>query len=67
MTKNGSAKLPYHEDEIMCMALHATRPLVLSGGSDGSVFGAHYVTGEISGRIGKHKDGCESVCLSEEL
>lgn len=51
----------------MCMALHPTRPLVLTGGSEGCVYGAHYATGEISGRVGKHKDGCESVCLSEEL
>lgn len=67
VTKNGTAKLPYHQDEIMCMELHPTRPLVLSGGSEGSVYGAHYATGEISGMIGKHKDGCESVCLSEPL
>jgi len=31
------------------------------------VYGAHYVTGENSGRIGKHKDGCESVAISDEL
>lgn len=67
VTKNGGAKLPFHEDEIMCIALHPTRPLVLSGDSAGCVFGAHYASGEISGRIGKHKDGCESVALSDEL
>lgn len=66
-TRNGGAKLPYHEDEITCFALHPSRPLVLSGGSEGSVFGAHYVTGEISGMVGKHQDTCESVAISEEL
>ena len=65
--KNGSGKLPYHEEAIQCFALHPSRPLILTGGADGSVFGAHYQTGEISGIIGQHTDSVESVALSEDL
>lgn len=66
-TRNGGDKKPYHDDEIQCFALHPSRPLIMTGGSEGSVYGAHYVTGEISGRISKHNDSVESVALSEEL
>jgi WD40 repeat protein len=66
-TRNGGHKMPYHEEEILCIALHPTRPLIMSGGADGSVYGAHYVTGESSGKVGKHKDSVEAVAISEEL
>lgn len=65
--KNGSTKVSYHDSEILCFALHPTRPFALTGGADGGVFGAHYGTGEVSGLVGKHKDSCESVAISEEL
>lgn len=65
--RNGTGKMPYHEEAIQCFALHPSRPLILTGGSDGTVFGAHYQTGEISGVIGTHADSVESVAISEEL
>jgi len=48
--RNGESKNPYHEDEIQCYDIHPNRPLVMTGGSEGGVFGAHYQTGEVLGK-----------------
>lgn len=40
-TRTGSDKgKPYHDDEIQCFDLHPTRPLIMTGGASGKVFGA---------------------------
>ena len=65
--RNGDGKIPYHTDEIQCFDLHPTRPLILTGDCTGGVYGAHYGTGEVVGRVGSHKDSVESVVINQEL
>lgn len=45
MATQGTKK--YHESPVNTFALHPDRPLVISGDESGSVFAAHYGTGEI--------------------
>lgn len=40
---------------------------MLTGGSDGKVFGLNYFSGDSTGCIGTHKDSVESVALDSEL
>ena len=40
--KNSGGKSAYHNEVILCFALHPSRPLIISGGIDGSVYAAHY-------------------------
>lgn len=65
--RHQGGKASYHNEVILCFALHTSRPLVLSGGIDGTVYAAHYQTGEIQGMIGKHTDSVESIDICEEL
>ena len=60
----GSRK-EFHESQILCFALHPEMPIILSGDESGKVFASQYMTGEINGIIGTHKDSCESIIISK--
>jgi hypothetical protein len=47
--------------------MHPTKSLILTGGAEGKVFGANYVSGESTGCIGQHKDSVESVALHADM
>lgn len=61
----GSGK--FHNSAINCFALHHERPLIVSGDLDGKVYFSHYLTGEIGGLLGEHKDSVESIVFSKTL
>jgi WD40 repeat protein len=54
----------FHKSPILCFALHAERPLAISGDEEGNVFACQVMTGEIVGCIGTHKDSVESIVIN---
>lgn len=48
------SRKPFHENQILCFALHPDMPVILSGDEDGKVFASQYMTGEVNGVIGQH-------------
>ena len=48
------SRRPFHENQILCFALHPEMPVILSGDEDGKVFASQYMTGEVNGVIGQH-------------
>lgn len=65
--RNGKDKVSYHEGGILCCAVAQSKTLVMTGGADGKVFGANYVSGESTGCIGQHKNEVEAVAMHHEL
>ena len=65
--KHGKEKANYHEAPILCFALAPTKTLIMSGDTDGKVFGANYATGQSTGCIGQHKNEVEAVAMQAEL
>lgn len=64
---DGKTKIQFHELGILCFALNDNKPLILTGGLDGKVFGANFATGQSTGCIGQHKNNVESVAMHSEL
>lgn len=57
----------FHQSPIICFTLHPEHPLVISGDESGKVFASNFITGEVSGCIGSHKDSVETIVINPVL
>jgi WD40 repeat protein len=67
MTVRQKSAMIFHDSPIICFALHQEKPLCISGDESGKVFASNFITGEISGCIGEHKDTVEHIVISSTL